>query len=457
MHYSTVSQEELFMVVHQVEYGKISHENSITFGSQACYLYIVCRNAVRVHWQTDVIAQNGGQIFLYPGQSFTVTREESVLLYDLLEFSPEDAELKMLDTLPLPETFTCPAHLAELSTRARAIYDIHFSADKYRSEKATLLGQMLLYSISSGDPDGDFLVCDTVVDHRRSFVLTIELQLSAIAIADSGDWADDFYLRLSSDQRRNSNDPYQIILECESLRKAENAYILGLSCHICENGTWKDRIFKNSAELSHPISNVHIQYHYNAATHSYRWVAKEATTETVIHRYTTSEGLVPREITNNPSIYIQIYRNPTGINIKNLSLQYTDKQSSASSTKIRIQYNTDSLSPKGLIDRKLRRLRTLISDDPSKDWTIQKAAAYINLSESRFYSLYKQYFGQTFMSDVIRSRINFSCFLLTTTQEPIKEIAKRVGYENESLFYRQFKEKMGISPREYQKMYIRSV
>lgn len=445
------------MIVHFVEYGKISHESTMTLQSGNHYIYLICRSPVRVHWQQDITIEKGCQIFLHPGQHFSLTRADTFLLYDLLEFTAEETESKMLDSLTMPELFTTPSHIPELSARVRSIYDVHFSADKYRREKTSLLGQMLLYSIASGDPDGDFLVCDTVVDHRRSFVLTIELQLSAIAIADSGDWADDFYLRLSSDQRRNSNDPYQIILECESLRKAENAYILGLSCHICENGTWKDRIFKNSAELSHPISNVHIQYHYNAATHSYRWVAKEATTETVIHRYTTSEGLVPREITNNPSIYIQIYRNPTGINIKNLSLQYTDKQSSASSTKIRIQYNTDSLSPKGLIDRKLRRLRTLISDDPSKDWTIQKAAAYINLSESRFYSLYKQYFGQTFMSDVIRSRINFSCFLLTTTQEPIKEIAKRVGYENESLFYRQFKEKMGISPREYQKMYIRSV
>ncbi len=447
------------MVVHQVEYGKISHENSITFGSQACYLYIVCRNAVRVHWQTDVIAQNGGQIFLYPGQSFTVTREESVLLYDLLEFSPEDAELKMLDTLPLPETFTCPAHLAELSTRVRAIYDIHFSADKYRSEKATLLGQMLLYSISSGDPDGDFLSCDTLIDHRRSFDLTLETELSSIAVADIGDWADDLYLLLSNGTKRASYDnrAHQLILECQALRQDTDSYILGLSCHFCHNGVWKERIFKMSAPLSFPIRRVRMEYHYDSPSRCYSWVISELTTGTVLHRYTVPEDQLSPKVAESSEMRLFIYRNPLGINVRKFSLRYTDPGIATEEILLRMRSDAESLSPKGQLNQKLRRLRTLISDDPSKNWTIQKASSFVNLSESRFYYLYKQYFGLTFISDVIRSRIKLSCYLLITTQDPIKEISKKVGYDNDTLFYRQFREQMGVSPNDYRKMNIRSI
>lgn len=447
------------MIVHQVEYGKVSHDNMLTFGSEAHYLYVICRSAVHVHWQRDFIAEDGGQLFLHPGQQFTLVRKDSFLLYDLLEFSPEEVETHMIDTLPLPERFTFPAHLPELSTRVRAIYDIHFSADKYRSEKTTLLGQMLLYSIASGDPDGDFMSCDTVIDHRRSFDLQLELEFSAIAIADSGDWADDVYLLLSNSQRRASHDPQaqQIILECQALRQSTDSYILGLSCHFCHNGSWKERIFKNSAPLPFPISRMRLQYHYDASTHCYSWTATESTTGTVLHRYTVAADQLSPEAAASSAMYLYIYRNPIGINIRTLTLRYADAGVTAAEIPLQIRSDTESLSPKGQLNQKLRRLRTLISDDPSKDWTIQKAAGFVNLSESRFYYLYKQYFGLTFMNDVIRSRIKLSCFLLLTTQDPIKDISKKVGYENDSLFYRQFKDQMGISPNDYRKMNIRSI
>lgn len=134
-------------------------------------------------------------------------------------------------------------------------------------------------------------------------------------------------------------------------------------------------------------------------------------------------------------------------------LKYLGETNDTGTAYLDLHGKKGSASPKEQINQKLRRLRTLIADDPSRDWTIQKAANYVSLSESRFYYLYKQYFGLTFMSDVIRSRINRSCSLLITTQKTVREIARSVGYTNDALFYRQFKEQMGITPREYQELY----
>ena len=39
--------------------------------------------------------------------------------------------------------------------------------------------------------------------------------------------------------------------------------------------------------------------------------------------------------------------------------------------------------------------------------------------------------------------------LLVESELPIEEIAVAVGYENQSYFYRQFKERYGMTPRKY--------
>lgn len=110
------------------------------------------------------------------------------------------------------------------------------------------------------------------------------------------------------------------------------------------------------------------------------------------------------------------------------------------------------MSGEHLLYHKLRRLRVLISDDPAKNWTVGEAAGYVGLSESRFSVVYKKYFSTSFISDVIRTRIQRSCVLLSSTEMSISEIAKDCGYENEPFFHRQFKQQTGVTPGEYRKM-----
>lgn len=117
----------------------------------------------------------------------------------------------------------------------------------------------------------------------------------------------------------------------------------------------------------------------------------------------------------------------------------------------------ESALKKSMHTYKLRRLRTLISDNPEKWWTVEEAAAFIGVSRSRFFVLYKECFEHSFNSDMARVRIQKSRALLRSTDLSIADIAYSLGYKSPKFFYRQFKEQMGISPGEYRKLNIQAI
>lgn len=106
---------------------------------------------------------------------------------------------------------------------------------------------------------------------------------------------------------------------------------------------------------------------------------------------------------------------------------------------------------------RMRRLRVLIYDDPLRFRTVEDGANYMHLSSAYFCNLYKKQFGTTFVQDCIRSRIKRCRMLLSTTDLAVKEIAKKLGYENEAFFYYQFKQVVGVTPEEYRRNPPRAV
>lgn len=80
---------------------------------------------------------------------------------------------------------------------------------------------------------------------------------------------------------------------------------------------------------------------------------------------------------------------------------------------------------------------------------VNEIAASLNLSTSYFQHIYKQLFGVSVMSDIIKSRIEYACHLLSSNSDSITEIAFRCGYENKEHFTRQFKAVTGYTPRQY--------
>ena len=77
----------------------------------------------------------------------------------------------------------------------------------------------------------------------------------------------------------------------------------------------------------------------------------------------------------------------------------------------------------------------------------------VNLSESRFYSLYKKVFGITPQHDLFMLRIQRAQNYLISTTYSVETIAALVGYKNQYHFIRQFKQYIGFPPGQYRKMH----
>lgn len=78
-----------------------------------------------------------------------------------------------------------------------------------------------------------------------------------------------------------------------------------------------------------------------------------------------------------------------------------------------------------------------------------------NLNQSVFIMsrLIKQCTGYTYNELVKTKRLNQASYLLTHTRLDIASISSEIGYDNRSYFYRIFKEKFGLTPKEYREKY----
>ena len=81
--------------------------------------------------------------------------------------------------------------------------------------------------------------------------------------------------------------------------------------------------------------------------------------------------------------------------------------------------------------------------------TLAGLADMLNQSPSGLSRFIKQTFGATFKDMQQRKRFQVALELLCDTTLPVSDIVYAVGYENSSYFYRLFREKYQISPREY--------
>ena len=94
----------------------------------------------------------------------------------------------------------------------------------------------------------------------------------------------------------------------------------------------------------------------------------------------------------------------------------------------------------------LTRARAEIHMDICRQWTVEDMAKIVNLSESRFYFLYKKQFGISPQKDLAIKRIETAQTLLAKKQLTVKETARLTGYNNEYHFIRQFKQITGMTP-----------
>ena len=100
---------------------------------------------------------------------------------------------------------------------------------------------------------------------------------------------------------------------------------------------------------------------------------------------------------------------------------------------------------------KFRTLRGEMFSSLGNKWTVQKMAANVNLSQSRFYKVYKTIFGVSPTADLIDAKIGSAKNMLLNTNKKVEEIATELGYDNTSHFIRQFKATVGVTPTSYKR------
>ena len=81
--------------------------------------------------------------------------------------------------------------------------------------------------------------------------------------------------------------------------------------------------------------------------------------------------------------------------------------------------------------------------------TLAQLAALENLSVSRFCDVFRQSYGTSPIRYLMETRIKMACRLLKTTDLSVWEVGEAVGYRDISLFARQFKVLVGMTPSAY--------
>ena len=81
-----------------------------------------------------------------------------------------------------------------------------------------------------------------------------------------------------------------------------------------------------------------------------------------------------------------------------------------------------------------------ISASYNENWTVEKMAGLVHLSQSRFYKVYHDIFSVSPKKDLQFMRIEHAKMLLLQNRYTVAEVAQMTGYTNPYHFIRQFKE-----------------
>lgn len=92
-----------------------------------------------------------------------------------------------------------------------------------------------------------------------------------------------------------------------------------------------------------------------------------------------------------------------------------------------------------------------IRKSPWKDWDFDAEARKLHISKNHFGRLFKDFCSYAPQEFVIQSRLALAAELLTDTADSVREIASKIGIENEFYFSRLFKKRYHLSPREYRR------
>ncbi|WP_418667876.1 helix-turn-helix transcriptional regulator [Allofournierella sp.] len=95
------------------------------------------------------------------------------------------------------------------------------------------------------------------------------------------------------------------------------------------------------------------------------------------------------------------------------------------------------------------QLRSRMRSFPYQNWSLDEAARSVNMSKTWFQHNYREIFGVTFQEDFVNSRIDYAKKILLQSDSSIAYIAELCGYNSDTHFMRQFKQRTGFTPTAY--------
>ncbi len=100
----------------------------------------------------------------------------------------------------------------------------------------------------------------------------------------------------------------------------------------------------------------------------------------------------------------------------------------------------------------IKKVCSYVDENLSCDISLETAADFAGVSSFYLSKLFKEEKGETFINFISDKRLEKSRQLLEQTELSIKEITAEVGYNDQNYFSRIFKNKYGLSPKEYRKV-----
>jgi len=91
----------------------------------------------------------------------------------------------------------------------------------------------------------------------------------------------------------------------------------------------------------------------------------------------------------------------------------------------------------------------LLADDLSQPWSLEELATRVKLNKSYLARRFRAAMGCTIGEYIARRRAESAGALLVSTDKPIAEIARAVGWDDPNYFARQFREHFGLCARAY--------
>lgn len=102
-------------------------------------------------------------------------------------------------------------------------------------------------------------------------------------------------------------------------------------------------------------------------------------------------------------------------------------------------------------DFEINQFDLYLQENLSTNITLNDMAKAVGLSKYHFAKKFQRHTGTSPMQYFLQKKVQYACHLLDSSQYTIKQIAKRLGYEDPYYFSRLFKKTMGLSPSQYRR------